>query len=135
MAHNLLVLVLMTLTFSCRGEISSGTVVTYNDRQEILCQKCTDIALHEEAEDVPPHPSPSSTEGTTSRPSSDRKVRINSLSLNSLAQWNLSAMACSLQPEFCISLLKSKPELSGKISATPKSDCFRICIFISITFA
>jgi len=31
----------------CKGEIGSGTVVTYNDRQEILCQKCTDIALNE----------------------------------------------------------------------------------------
>ena len=30
-----------------REEIRSGTVVTYNDRQEILCQKCTDIALNE----------------------------------------------------------------------------------------
>ena len=30
-----------------RNEIRSGTVVTYNDRQEILCQKCTDIALNE----------------------------------------------------------------------------------------
>lgn len=30
-----------------RGEIGSGTVVTYNDRQEILCQECTDIALNE----------------------------------------------------------------------------------------
>lgn len=37
----------------CKGEINSGTVVTYNDRQEILCQKCTDIALNEETEDMP----------------------------------------------------------------------------------
>lgn len=33
-------------------EIRSGTVVTYNDRQEILCQKCTDIALNEGEEDA-----------------------------------------------------------------------------------
>ncbi|XP_064383280.1 actin-binding LIM protein 2-like [Halichondria panicea] len=32
----------------CKDEIHSGTVVTYNDRQEILCQRCTDIALNEE---------------------------------------------------------------------------------------
>ena len=38
----------------CRSEIHSGTVVTYNDRQEILCQKCTDIALHEEQDDILP---------------------------------------------------------------------------------
>ena len=33
-------------------EIRSGTVVTYNDRQEILCQKCTDIALNEGEEEA-----------------------------------------------------------------------------------
>lgn len=31
----------------CRNEIRSGTAVTYNDRQEILCQSCTDATLHE----------------------------------------------------------------------------------------
>lgn len=35
-----------------RQEIRSGTVVTYNDRQEILCQTCTDIALNEGEEKV-----------------------------------------------------------------------------------
>ena len=30
-----------------RNEIRSGTAVTYNDRQEILCQSCTDATLHE----------------------------------------------------------------------------------------
>ena len=37
-----------------RNEIHSGTVVTYNDRQEILCQKCTDIALNEDEPDQRP---------------------------------------------------------------------------------
>ena len=35
-----------------RSEIHSGTVVTYNDRQEILCQKCTEVALSEGGEQV-----------------------------------------------------------------------------------
>ena len=39
------------LCSSSSEEIRSGTVVTYNDRQEILCQKCTDIALNEGEED------------------------------------------------------------------------------------
>lgn len=54
---------MMTPYLFIRGEISSGTVVTYNDRQEILCQKCTDIALHEEAdEELPPSPPPPPSE-------------------------------------------------------------------------
>ena len=34
-------------TPTLREVITSGTVVTYNDRQQILCQKCTDFALDE----------------------------------------------------------------------------------------
>ena len=34
-------------TPTLREVIISGTVVTYNDRQQILCQKCTDFALDE----------------------------------------------------------------------------------------
>lgn len=37
-----------THTSANREEIRSGTVVTYNDRQEILCQKCTDLTLNDE---------------------------------------------------------------------------------------
>jgi len=51
-----------------RSEIHSGTVVTYNDRQEILCQKCTDIALHEEQDDL--LPSGSSNNASDGRSSS-----------------------------------------------------------------
>jgi actin-binding LIM protein len=31
----------------CKSEIRSGTAVTYNDRQEILCQSCTNTTLRE----------------------------------------------------------------------------------------
>ena len=66
-----------TCTLMCRSEIDSGTVVTYNDRQEVLCQKCTDIALHEGLEDSPHQISSSLAEGhgsgSNSR-SADRQV-------------------------------------------------------------
>jgi len=37
--------------------------VTYNDRQEILCQACTDIALHEETEETSQRRTSSSSSG------------------------------------------------------------------------
>ena len=42
---------LLSPPLPCREEICSGTVVTYNDCQEILCQKCTDVAFVEEQVD------------------------------------------------------------------------------------
>lgn len=33
----------------CKNEIRSGTAVTYNDRQEILCQSCTNTTLRDRA--------------------------------------------------------------------------------------
>ncbi|KAL5470727.1 hypothetical protein EMCRGX_G028736 [Ephydatia muelleri] len=55
----------------CREEIRSGTVVTYNDRQEILCQKCTDVAFVEEQGDHTPQDSREQTPRPTDRPSHD----------------------------------------------------------------
>ena len=58
---------ILVLAFLYRSEIHSGTVVTYNDRQEILCQKCTDIALHEDPDDLlPPSSSGNLTDGRSS---------------------------------------------------------------------
>lgn len=51
----------------CREEIRSGTVVTYNDRQEILCQKCTDVAFVEGQEDHTPQDSREQTPRPTDR--------------------------------------------------------------------
>ena len=40
------------LLYHCsRNEIRSGTAVTYNDRQEILCQFCTNATLRDQASD------------------------------------------------------------------------------------
>ena len=44
-----------------RGEIRSGTVVTYNDKEEILCQKCSpDVSLSDNSPSDFKSPSPTS---------------------------------------------------------------------------
>ena len=60
--------------FFCSEEIRSGTVVTYNDRQEILCQKCTDIALNEGEEESEMGRSSESTNPSMER--GDRQVCV-----------------------------------------------------------
>ena len=49
-------------------------MVTYNDRQEILCQKCTDIALNEGEEEPVLGPSSESTNPSIER--GERQVRV-----------------------------------------------------------
>ena len=78
-----------------------------------MCQKCTDIALHEEVDDVPPHPSPTSSEGTSSRPGSDRKV---SFKLSGAVE-----LVKRVWPEIYISLLKSNPMLLNHILQLPRA--------------
>ena len=56
-----------------RNEIRSGTAVTYNDRQEILCQTCTDTTLRERRVEDSKEGGRSQTEQTT--PTTERVDR------------------------------------------------------------
>ena len=64
----------LILPYSISEEIRSGTVVTYNDRQEILCQKCTDIALNEGEDETELGRSSESTNPSIER--GERQVQV-----------------------------------------------------------
>ena len=66
-----------------RGEIHSGTVVTYNDKEEILCQNCSpDVSTGDGPPSVSPSPSPSNGDKTSSKtpPPSQREQTTKSTS-------------------------------------------------------
>ena len=59
--------------FVYSGEIHSGTVVTYNDKEEILCQNCSpDITLSDHSPTDLKSPSPT-TYNSTAEPISQSK--------------------------------------------------------------
>ena len=58
-----------------RNEIRSGTAVTYNDRQEILCQLCTNTTLRDRGSDDSRHSEQSTpTNERADRPSEEPEI-------------------------------------------------------------
>ncbi|CAI8057780.1 Actin-binding LIM protein 2 [Geodia barretti] len=59
----------------CKNEIRSGTAVTYNDRQEILCQLCTNATLRDRGSDDSRHSEQSTpTNERADRPSEEPEI-------------------------------------------------------------